>query len=127
MKMRELNGGDIFSILNIIGKLNITQDFAEAFGGDNGVVDLQDSKAVEERGLKLLSKLINKAFINITLIRSDINELLADLTGIKVKDVEALKLNDYTSLVIAFFKKEEIKDFFKSIGSLLQAEKPITK
>ena len=41
------------------------------------------------------------------------------ITGETVETITNLGLKDYTALIIAFFKKEELADFFSSIASLL--------
>lgn len=142
MEMRELRGDDLFTLLSIIGKLDIKDEFVKMFETNSQVetVELNDFKdktptktqqvkideikakeeaEAEKRGMEVMAALLQKVLLNIANIKTDINNLLADLTGTKVKEIKELGLKDYTSLVIAFFKKEELKDFFSSIASLL--------
>lgn len=136
LQMRELRGDDLFTVLGIIGKLDIKDELVNMFGGDdaNKIVKLNDhkgkkadeakqkaemAKLVETRGMAIMAGIAQKALMNISKVKGDINGLLADLCGVKVADIQALSLSAYTALFLQFFKKPELKDFFVSISSLL--------
>ncbi|SFB90812.1 hypothetical protein SAMN04488102_101364 [Alkalibacterium subtropicum] len=135
LEMRELKGDDLFTLLPIIGKLDIKDDFVKIFeeNAESGKVVPMDHKKkeptkaelakqeaeAEKRGMEAMAGLLQKTLLNIGKIKTDINSLFADLTGKNVKDIQDLGLKEYTGLLIAFFKKEELKDFFSSIASLL--------
>ena len=114
MELRELRGDDLFEILPIIGKLDVKDDLIAAFEGQIA----GDEQDVEKVGVKVMANLVQKAAINLPLIRDDLNKLLADLSGTKVKEIQELSLVEYTKLVFALFKKPEIKEVFTSLGSL---------
>lgn len=136
LEMRELKGDDLFTLLSLVGKLNIKDEFINMFGGEeeSTVKRPADKKAkqptkaeqeaedrrAEKRGLEIVANLAQKVLVNINIIKPEINGLLADLTGTSVKEIQELNLKDYTSLIVAFFKKPELKDFFSSIASLMQ-------
>ena len=109
LTMRELNGGDLFTIMSLLGKLDIADDLA-------GITNAGDGGA----GIGI--KIINNILKNIKNVEGDVNAILADLTSEKVKVIESLSLKDYTGLLFDFFKKEELKDFMESIGKLLPAQ-----
>jgi len=69
--------------------------------------------------MEVMANLLQKVLMNLGTVKKDINSLLADLTGQTVKDIQNLGLKEYTALVIAFFKKPELADFFSSIASLM--------
>lgn len=135
LEMRELKGDDLFTLLPIIGKLDIKDEFVKIFeeNAESGKAVPMDHKKkkptkaeiakqeaeAEQRGMEAMAGLLQKTLLNIKKIKPDINALLAELTGKKVKDIQDLGLKEYTSLLIAFYKKEELKDFFSSIASLL--------
>ncbi|MGO3650959.1 hypothetical protein [Vagococcus sp.] len=137
LEMRELKGDDVFSLLSIVGKLDIKDEFVKMF--ESSVEDAikavpTDKKKKEptrkereeaelqaqKRGMNAVALILQKVSLNINLVKSDINELLAELTGKKVSEIKELGLKEYTSLLVAFFKKPELADFFSSIASLLK-------
>lgn len=136
LEMRELKGDDLFILLSIVGKLDIKDEFIKMFENNIETAEVipmdhkkkeptkaelakQEAEA-EKRGMEAMASVLQKVLLNLSHIKGDINSLLADLTGQSVKTIEALGLKEYTGLVIGFFKKEELADFFSSIASLLQ-------
>ena len=135
LEMRELKGDDLFTLLSIVGKTDIKDEFIKMFENNSNadkVVPMDHKKKeptkaekakqeaeAEKRGMEVMANLLQKVLVNIGTIKKDINGLLADLTGQTVKDIQNLGLKEYTALVIAFFKKPELADFFSSIASLL--------
>lgn len=144
LELRELKGDDIFTLLGIVGKLDIKEEFIQLFEknveSSPKVVPMdrqkkeptkaekvkleeqriQLEKEAEKRGMEAMAGLLQKVLLNAKTLKTDINELLADLTGAKQKEIQELGLTEYTGLIIKFFKKPELKDFFTSIASLLQ-------
>lgn len=136
LEMRELKGDDLFTLLSIVGKLDIKDEFIKMFENNSNAdkvapMDKQKKEPTkaekakqeteaEKRGMEVMANLLQKVLMNLGTIKKDINSLLADLTGQTVKDIQNLGLKEYTALVIAFFKKPELADFFSSIASLLQ-------
>ncbi|KAF3306034.1 hypothetical protein FPV25_03190 [Carnobacterium sp. PL17GRE32] len=135
LEMRELKGDDLFTLLSIVGKLDIKDEFIKMFENNSNtdkVVPMDKQKKeptkaekakqeaeAEKRGMEVMANLLQKVLVNIGTIKKDINSLLADLTGQTVKDIQNLGLKEYTALVITFFKKPELADFFSSIASLM--------
>lgn len=142
--MRELKGDDLFTLLSIVGKLDIKDEFIKMFEKNMESVDpkelvsdhkkkeptkaekeqleierVKEEKEAQKRGMEAAANLMQKVLLNLNKIKYDINSLLADLTGETVETIANLGLKDYTSLIITFFKKEELADFFSSIASLL--------
>lgn len=142
--MRELKGDDIFTLLGIVGKLDIKDEFIQLFEKNieesSKVVPMdhkkkepnkaelakieakkaKQEKEAERRGMEAMAGLLQKTLMNAKEIKPDINSLLVDLTGKDEDDIKNLGLKEYTGLIIGFFKKPELKDFFTSIASLLQ-------
>lgn len=143
IEMRELRGDDMFSLLAIVGKLDIKDDFVEIFEKNveesSKVVPMdhqekkltkkqqeaadkaakEAEKAIQRRGMQVMAGLLQKVMVNIKSIKPEINELLAELTDLTVAEIKELGLKEYTGLVVGFFQKPELKDFFSSIASLL--------
>lgn len=135
IEMRELKGDDIFTLLGIVGKLGIKDEFIQLFEKNiedtNAPQDFKDKeptkaekvkleKEAERRGIEAMAGLLQKTLLNAKDIKPDINALLVDLTGKDEDEIKNLGLKEYTGLIIGFFKKPELKDFFTSIASLLQ-------
>lgn len=143
LEMRELKGDDMFTLLSIVGKLDIKDEFIKMFEDNiesTATIIPMDFKKKEptkkekleieaeakrkqieaqKRGVQVGANLLQKVLLNIKAIKPEINALLADLTGKTIEEVKNLNILDYTNLIVAFFKKEELGDFFSSIASLL--------
>lgn len=136
LEMRELKGDDLFMLLSIVGKLDIKDEFIKLFEENVEATGKQpqDHKKKEptkaelakaeaeaqRRGMEAMATLMQKVLLNAGKLKTDINTLLADLCCVPVKEIQALGLKEYTSLIVGFFKKPELADFFSSIASLLQ-------
>ncbi|HEM3170547.1 hypothetical protein [Streptococcus suis] len=137
LEMRELNGGDIFTMLSIIGKLDIKEEVVDLierqYGTGKDVIALADHNKkkptkkeqeaaraeYEKRGMVLVTDIGLAILRHVNDAKADINKFLADLTGTSQKEIESLSMLDYSKLLIDFGKKAELKDFFQSIASLL--------
>ncbi|HHG6294040.1 TPA: hypothetical protein ACPXF4_000209 [Streptococcus suis] len=137
LEMRELNGGDIFTMLSIIGKLDIKEEVValieRQYGTGKDVIALADHKKkkptkkeqevasteYQKRGMVLVTDIGFAILRHVNDAKADINKFLADLTGTSQKEIESLSMLDYSKLLIDFGKKAELKDFFQSIASLL--------
>lgn len=146
LTMRELKGDDLFTMLNIVGQLEIEDEFKALFEtnineeANKKIVELKDhskkkatKKEIEDLEVKQLqqqkenalrsaefgAKIISKFIRNANKLRDEINPFLADLTDTDVKTIKQLSLLEYTGLIKGFIQKEELKDFFSSIATLL--------
>ncbi|MHD0286852.1 hypothetical protein [Weissella tructae] len=123
LTMRELKADDLFKMMPIIGKLNIKDVVVNMFQG--GLVDKGDEEQNEEEqneelvGMEIVATLIQTLMTNIPLVKDELNSLLGDLTGKTEKEIGDLDFGTYTKLIVDFFKKPELGDFFKSIASLM--------
>lgn len=135
LTMRELQGGDMFVLLGIIGKLDIKDEVVRLYEKQQAKpIQLMDhkkkeltaaqkaakEKELELRGVGLVADLIQVVLANISNAKTEINSLLAELTGTSIETIEKLGFADYTGLIVGFFKKPELKDFLTSISSLLK-------
>lgn len=138
-ELRELKGDDLFTLLGIVGKLDIKDEFIKMFEDNSSAtpkvvpmdhkkkeptkkeadLQAQAEKEAEKRGMEVAANLLQKVLLNIKKIKLDVNELLANLTEKEISEIQNLSLKDYTALLLAFFKKPELADFFSSIASLL--------
>lgn len=143
LEMRELRGDDLFTLLAIVGKLDVKDEFIKVFeknvAESSKVVPLdhkekeptkaelakiEKAKAkaeseAQKRGMEMMAGMLQKVMVNLKTVKGEVNALLAELTGTTVEEIKELGLKDYTSLVVGFFKKPELADFFSSIATLL--------
>lgn len=137
LTMRELNGGDIFTMLSILGKLDIKDEVVELlerqYGSGKQPPALNDHKkkkatkaeqeaqeqAIELRGMRVMADIGFAILRHVGDAKNDVNAFLADLTGVSRKEIEGLSMLAYTALLVDFAKKPELKDFFQSIASVL--------
>lgn len=136
LEMRELKGDDLFTLLSIVGKMDIKDEFMLLFkqNSEASTVEPADHKKkqptkadlakqeadAEKRGMEAMAGMLQKVLLNAGKLKNDINTLLSDMTGEPLKNIQNLNLKDYTALILAFFRKPELSDFFSSIASLLQ-------
>lgn len=126
LEMRELRGDDLFTMLNIVTKLGIKDEFIKLF--DGAVADAKANAENEDAdnsinesvmGVKVVAALLQVVLGNLSVVKHELNSLLADLTGQTEQQIADLPFSDYTGLIMAFFKKPELTDFFHSIASFL--------
>lgn len=143
IEMRELQGDDLFTLFSIIGKLDIKDEFIGMFSGDDKVKQIEflehkgkkptkaEQEAIEEANrlraieadklaVRMGANAMQKVLVNAKYLKADLNNLLADLVDEDIEFIETLNLVDYTKLIVDFFKKKELKDFFSSIATLMQ-------
>lgn len=113
LKMRELRGDDLFTLLEIFAKLEIQDDIVEMFKG----VDTEDMGVIEARGMALMTTLVSKLLKNISVVKVELNSFLGELTEKTAEEIGNLGLVSYGKLVKDFATKPELKDFFRSLSS----------
>lgn len=131
MELRELRGDDLFTVMTILGKLDVKDELVKAFESGNQISrDLKKGKRskedveaeAEKRGMRVMATLLQQVMLNIGKVKGDVNMLLADLTGKSVKEIETLKLTEYTNLLIKVFKHPDIHEVFTSAVSSLMGQ-----
>lgn len=118
---RALCATDIAPMCAIIGKIGIN-NFTKCFNSDD-LLDLFDkNKGVKNltnlAGMTIAFEMANTIIQNIPHCEKEIFDLLASVSGLKVSEIKAFGLADFTEMVIDFVKKEEFKDFFKVVSKL---------
>ena len=118
LEIRKLSGQDTFLMLKIMSKTGAKKGIKEflskpgSFGkGDKTEEDYQ------KIGIDVMLDVADTIMSNLENAQEDINKLLANLCGMKVKEIEQLDFMEYNTLIMDFFKKEELKSFFKLIFS----------
>ena len=111
--MRKLKGGELFDILRIVEKLDL--DLAEIkellFDNDDNV-DVNDDKAVKERGVAIMDYFLKIILSKGETLRVPINELFAKLCNTTVEEIESLDYDVYLKLYSEFYQALDLKAFF---------------
>lgn len=119
IEMRKLNGQDLFPMLKILSKAkvkNMVLDFLKKRDKLSKLKELTEEET-KEIGMEIFADIIDTAMCNLDLAKEDINKLLASLCNLRVDEIDNLGMIEYTTLVMDFFSKEELSDFFKCISS----------
>lgn len=139
--MRELTGEDIFLVLDIANRLNLADmvlefmekrdeasikqqqalGFAEIASESedvNKVKEMQEKIAkiqsdVSKNSFAYIGKAVKLVLNNLNTIRPALNDLLANLTGKTVDEIERTNIVTYTLLIKAFFSKPELKELLE--------------
>lgn len=123
LEIRNLRGDDVFTVLSILGKLELKDELVKVFGEFSGKEDKKmTDEEVQTRGMNIMAALLQQVLRNILVVKDDINSLLSDLTEKPIEDIKNLGAGEYTKLVIALFKNPEIKEVFTSAASLMTDE-----
>lgn len=120
LEMRKLSGQDLFPMLKILSKVKVKTMVLDFLKKREALSKSNEEFSEEEReeiGMGVFADIIDIAMCNLDLAKADINKLLADLCNVRVEEIEKLGMMEYTTLVMDFFGKEELVDFFKCISS----------
>lgn len=118
LEMRKLSGQDTFLMLKIMSKTGAKKGIKEFLSkqGSFGKGD-KTEEDYKKIGIDVMLDVADTIMSNLENAQEDINKLLANLCGMKVKEIEQLDFMEYNTLIMDFFKKEELKSFFKLIFS----------
>lgn len=128
-ELRGLEADDLFIMVNIISKIGL-KEFKGCFESDEVKAAIKtmferkknaddDSKKAETDDDSFVSVGISVALdiavilmANIGKCKNDIYALLANLSGMKEKEIAKLPIKTFTGMVYDLVKKEEFADFF---------------
>lgn len=119
LEMRKLKGTDIFTVLRLLSKLGVKDLVLDMFNNTelSKVKDTKDLAILQEdKGLNFMAVIFETLTEKLPLIEDDLNQFLGDLTDNDAKDIAELEFGEYMQLVMDFFKKEELKAFFKQVS-----------
>lgn len=141
--MRELEANDVFKILEIINILNVT-DLVNDFLQKKDIAKIKSQKAKElaivaggknekqkealadqikgiqeeisAQSFDLVGKAVKYILANHKSIKTELNSLLADLTGKTPEEIGKTNIVTYALLVKDFFLKPELREVFKLLS-----------
>lgn len=122
LTLRPLRGDDIFAVFDLVDKLeliepltdlvkgNLRQTFLEVANSENNEKD-QDVAV----GMEIVLQLSKIAVRNVPKARTEINDLLGDLTGTDAQTVANLPIKEYIDLVTDFFKHNDLLELLQPV------------
>lgn len=126
LQMRKLKGTDIFTVLRLLSKLGVKDLVLDMFGNTDlaKVKDATDVKLLADgKGANLMAVLVETLTDKLPTIETELNQFLGELTGNDAKEIADLEFGEYMQLIMDFFKKEELKDFFQQLSLFSNTEK----
>ncbi len=135
LQLLSLKSSDLFLMVRILGKLEINEwisclrspkviDLIKTFfekPEDESSENSEDEnhpigKQAQEllAGTGVVMEIVNKIFIYLPECKEEIYQLLSNVSGISVKDMEELDAEIFTNMLVDFIKKEEFKGFIKA-------------
>ena len=126
LQMRTLKGTDIFTVLRLLSKLGVKDLVFDMFGNTDlaKVKDTKDLAILQnDKGLNFMAVIFETLTEKLPLIEDDLNQFLGELTGNDAKDIAELEFGEYMQLIMDFFKKEELRDFFQQLSLFSNTEK----
>ena len=112
-QMRKLKGGELFDLLRIVDKLDLDlTEIKELLFDNDDNVDVNDDKAVKERGVAIMDYFLKIILSEGETLRGPINELFAKLCNTTVEEIESLDYDVYLKLYSEFYQALDLKAFF---------------
>lgn len=133
-ELRNLEADDLFIMIGIISKIGI-KEFKGCFESDevkaaitNVAKQKKDADANEDAdddvvasiGISVALDIAAILLANIGKCKNDIYALLANLSGVKEKEIAKLPVKTFTSMVVDLVQKEEFTDFFQDVVKLFK-------
>lgn len=126
LTLRPLRGDDIFAVFDLVDKLeliepltdlvkgNLRQTFLEVANSENNEQDPKQDPDVAV-GMEIVLQLSKIAVRNVPKARTEINDLLGDLTGTDAQTVAKLPIKEYLDLVTDFFKHNDLRELLQPV------------
>ena len=124
-ELRKLQATDLFSMVRIINKVGIDNiknaiNFDEINKTKEQLTGENSDKLMSELGVNVLMSVLSVLFERLPLVESELYHFVGGIANMKDKEVAKLEINDFMALLIAIFKKDEFKDFFKQALQLIK-------
>lgn len=133
-ELRNLEADDLFIMIGIISKIGI-KEFKGCFESDevkaaitNVAKQKKDADANEDAddvvvasiGISVALDIAAILLANIGKCKNDIYALLANLSGVKEKEIAKLPIKTFTGMIFDLVKKKEFADFFQDAVKFLK-------
>lgn len=126
-ELRKLKSDDVFPMFKIISKIGLKEikenldpatlgKIATAFKADNE--DVKGDDLIYSIGFSVILDLAQIVISNIPSCKKEIYSLLAQVSGMTEKEIAELDMVTFAEMIVAFFKKDEFKDFIGVVSKL---------
>lgn len=135
LEMRELRGDDVFTVLELVNALDMTDPISEIFReqredimalvnneiSDNDNIDDEalQSKVTQQVGYETIIRIGKVAITRIPKAKNEINKFLADVYQTDVQTVQTLPLKEYILLIKDFFSHKDFVELSHSVAELI--------
>lgn len=119
-EFRKLNSTDLFPMCTIITKIGV-DNIASVLDMNQLLEVIKTAKenggdtASQEylAGIGLVLKVSQKILEGLPRCEKEIYNLLSSVSGLTVKEVKELELDEFFEMIVEFIRKDEFKSFFK--------------
>lgn len=129
LKIRNLRGDDVFSVLELVNRLDLIDPIQSILTGDKRkeIMASFDATTVDEIndqevGFEILVEVSKLVVVRLPKARNEINTFIADITDSDIETIKNLSIKQYIDLVKDFFKHPDLEELFKSLGELIKSE-----
>lgn len=122
-EFRRLNSKDIFPMARIITEIGFKEFKGCLTSSDitQLVTDVDNKDSLTTAvGLSIALDIGGVVLANLEKCEKEAFEFLSSVSGMSVKELEEMALSDFAEMILEFFKKDELKDFFKVVSKLLK-------
>ena len=124
-ELRELTADDMFPMFQIISKIGI-KEFKSCFESEHVkklAAELASGKASRDElkatvGVTVAFDIASVILSNLANCKDDIYALLAQLSGMSVKNIGKLPMVTFMQMIVEVIKKKEFTDFFQAAVKL---------
>lgn len=119
-ELRALQSKDVFPMFRIISKIGVNE-FKDCFATDAVKDAIANGKAdLNAVGVTVMFDIAGVVISHIADAEKDIYTFLSGLSGMSVKDLEALDMVTFFEMIVDVFKKDEFKDFIGVVSKLFK-------
>ena len=121
--MRKLKATDLFAVSKIIKTIGV-DDIINCFSSKE-IKDLAKTMSegdkkytdgdVREVGEVIVKNICTLIFDKLDLIENDLMKFISSVTGLSIKEVEDLPLNEFAEVVVKIIKNPDFVDFIKVV------------
>lgn len=123
-QIRNLKAPDLFLVSTIISKLGV-REVKDCFNGEDLKALIGNEKNINFQaiGMTIALDIVGILLENLSKCEKEIYQLLSNLTGLKLKDIQELDATVFVDLISQVIMNPNNKDFFKLASRFLNTTK----
>ena len=126
-EFKELTADDIFPMVELLKKIGFNQlknifnpsEIKKLVKSISEKGEKNNEELVYSVGVSIFTDLAGIVIENLGNCKNAIYTILSNASGKTKEEIGSLNLIEFTQMLIAFFKKEEFRDFFKVVSQFL--------